>query len=244
MPRAPICSTPGRIRCSTESPASTTRTASTSSPMAPMASKGAGARMRTWGAGIPEPEPSVSRARQSGFTFIEIIAVVMLIALVSALLVTRLSGRTSAPLKASGRFLCAELEYVAQRAIATGHPQRWLLDLDSQHFRIEEQIEPPPAEQDASGELDLAPTLPPEEWEPITEPQGEWRELYETSVGIDSVVLSGEALKAGQAAIHFAPDGGADPADLTLVDEENRTLRVVVTAFTGEVRMTQDEPGA
>ena len=186
----------------------------------------------------------MSRARQSGFTFIEIIAVVMLIALVSSLLITRISGRTSAPLKASARFLAAELEYVAQRAIATGHPQRWLLDLDSQHFRIEEQIEPPPAETDASGAFDLAPPLPPEEWEPISEPQGEWRELYETSIGIHSVVLLGEAFEAGQAAIHFAPDGGADPADLTLVDEENRTLRVIVTAFTGEVRIAQDEPGA
>ena len=101
-----------------------------------------------------------------------------------------------------------------------------------------------PAPPDASGAFDLSPPLPLEEWEPISEPQGEWRELYETSVGIDSVVLSGEALKAGQAAIHFAPDGGADPAALTLVDQENRTLRVVVTAFTGEVHITQDEPGA
>jgi prepilin-type N-terminal cleavage/methylation domain-containing protein len=184
------------------------------------------------------------RPAERGFTFLEIVVVVMLIALVSAVMITRIGGRTAAPLKASGRFLCAELEYVAQRAIATGHPQRWLLDLDAQHFRIEQQIEPPPGAADASGGFDLAPPLPSEEWEPISEPQGEWRALYETSVGIDSVVLSGEAVKAGQAAIHFAPDGGADPADLTLVDEENRRLRVVVTAFTGEVRISQDEPGA
>jgi prepilin-type N-terminal cleavage/methylation domain-containing protein len=184
------------------------------------------------------------RPAERGFTFLEIIVVVMLIALVSGVLVTRIGARTSAPLKASGRFLCAELEYVAQRAIATGHPQRWIIDFDSQHFRIEEQLPPAVPELDTGGVFDLSPPLPPEAWEPIPELQGEWRELYETSIGIEAVVLSGETFKAGQAAIHFAPDGGADPADLTLLDEENRTLRVVVTAFTGEVRIAEDDRGA
>jgi prepilin-type N-terminal cleavage/methylation domain-containing protein len=184
-----------------------------------------------------------ARPTERGFTFLEIIVVVMLIALVSAVMVTRIGGRTAAPLKASGRFLCAELEYVAQRAIATGHTQRWVIDLDGQHFRIEEQAEPPEL-ADGGEVLGLGPPLLPDTWEAIPEPQGEWRELYETSIGIDSVVLAGEALKAGQAAIHFAPDGGADPADVWLLDQENRTLRVVVTAFTGEVRIAEDDPGA
>lgn len=184
------------------------------------------------------------RARQSGFTFVEIIAVVMLIALVSAIMVTRIGARSSAPLKYSGRFLCAELEYVGQRAIATGRPQRWVIDFDRQSFRVEEQPLPAPA-VDSSGEsFSLAAPIPPDTWEPIPDKQGEWRELYEDSIGVDSVVLAGEVVNAGQAAIHFSPDGGADPADVWLLDSENRQLRVVVTAFTGEVHADQAEAGA
>jgi prepilin-type N-terminal cleavage/methylation domain-containing protein len=184
------------------------------------------------------------RPAERGFTFLEIVVVVLLIALVSAVMVTRIGGRTAAPLKASGRFLCAELEYAAQRAIATGQPQRWLVDLDSQLFRVEQLPLPEPAGLDTTGVVDLAAPLPADAWEPIPEAQGEWRELYESSIGIHSVVVSGEALEAGQVAIHFAPDGGADPADVWLLDEENRTLRVAVTAFTGEVQIAEDEPGA
>ena len=183
-------------------------------------------------------------ARASGFTFIEIIAVVMLIALVSGIMVTRIGGRSSAPLKYSGRFLSAELEYVAQRAIATGRPQRWVIDLDRQFFRVEEQ---PPLEAgppDSSGEsFDLAAPIPTNVWEPIPDKQGEWRELHEDSIGIDSIVIAGDVFKVGQAAIHFSPDGGADPADVWMIDTENRQLRVVVTAFTGEVHALQVEAG-
>jgi prepilin-type N-terminal cleavage/methylation domain-containing protein len=184
------------------------------------------------------------RPAERGFTFLEIVVVVLLIALVSAVMVTRIGGRTAAPLKASGRFLCAELEYVAQRAIATGQPQRWVIDLDQQFFRVEEQPLPEPAALDTREVVDLVAPVPHADWQPIAEPQGEWRELHEPSVGVDSVVVSGEVPKAGQVAIHFAPDGGADPADLWLLDEESRVLHVAVTAFTGEVRIAEDEPGA
>jgi type II secretion system protein H len=186
---------------------------------------------------------AAERSAERGFTFLEIVVVVMLIALVAGVMVTRIGNRTAAPLKASGRFLCAELEYVAQRAIATGRPQRWVLDLDGQLFRVEQQLPPDPA-ADTRDVFDLGAPLVPDAWEPIPEPQGEWRELYETSIGIESVVLAGEARKAGQTEIHFAPDGGADPADVWLLDPENRTLRVVVTAFTGEVRIAEDDTGA
>lgn len=180
-------------------------------------------------------------SRQAGFTFVEIIAVVMLIALISAVMVTRIGTRSSAPLRNSGRFLSAELEYVGQRAIATGRPQRWVIDLDRQFFRVEEQPPAAPAVDDSGESFSIAAPLTPDTWEPIPEKLGEWRELHETSIGIDSVVLSGEVMKAGQAAVHFSPDGGADPADLWLLDEESRHLRVFVSAFTGEVHADPPE---
>jgi hypothetical protein len=165
----------------------------------------------------------------------------MLIALVSGVLVTRIGGRTSAAIRGSGRFLCAELEYVAQRAIATGRSQRWVIDLDQQLFRVEEQPESAQTEAAPEGEFDLAAPLAPDVWEAIPERQGSWRELHESTVGIEAVVIGGETLFAGQVAIHFSPDGGADPADVWLVDDESRELRVIVSAFTGEVRATEAE---
>jgi prepilin-type N-terminal cleavage/methylation domain-containing protein len=181
------------------------------------------------------------RERPPGFTFIEIMAVVMLIALISAAMVTQIGSRSSVPLRYSGRFLSAELEYVGQRAIATGRPQRWLIDLDAQLFRVEQL--PEPAALDTTEVVDLAAPLPPENWEPIPEPPGEWRELVEDSIGIYALVVAGEEWRAGQVAIHFAPDGGADPADIWLLDEENRHLRVGVIGFTGEIAVSEPEAG-
>jgi prepilin-type N-terminal cleavage/methylation domain-containing protein len=185
----------------------------------------------------------VRSARQSGFTFVEIIAVVMLIALISTVIVNRIGTRSSAPLRQSGRFLSAELEYVGQRAIATGRPQRWVIDLDRQFFRVEEQPTAAAVADDSGESFSLAAPIASGTWEPIPEKHGEWRALYEDSIGVDSIVISGDVFKVGQAAIHFSPDGGADPADVWMIDTENRQLRVFVTAFTGEVHALQVEAG-
>ncbi len=45
----------------------------------------------------------------------------------------------------------------------------------------------------------------------------------------------------GEVGITFAPDGGADPAEIWLVDDGGYELRVRVVAFTGEIHVDEGE---
>jgi prepilin-type N-terminal cleavage/methylation domain-containing protein len=183
------------------------------------------------------------RARlTAGFTLIEILAVIALFALIVAVVAVRLGGGSSVAIRGSARVLAAELEYAAQRAVTTGRPHRWHVDLDRQVFRME--AEPLPAEEEAaeparSRQLDLAPPLPDEAYAPVQASQGRWRELDEARIGIDEVIVGGQSIQIGEAAIAFSPDGGADPAEVWLLDPEGRQLQLRVTAFTGEIEVSE-----
>jgi prepilin-type N-terminal cleavage/methylation domain-containing protein len=191
----------------------------------------------------------VQRSRpDSGFTFLEILAAIALIAIASGVLLTSLGRSFGIQLRHSARAVAAELEYVAQRAIARGIAQRWLVDLDHQLFRVEEQAGatgtavaaalPPTSEQ-----LDLQPPLAPRGFEPLDDRRGQWRELDDREIGIDEVVLRGESRTSGEVAITFAPDGAADPAEVWLHDPAGHDLLVRVVAFTGEIEVIEAERG-
>ena len=182
-----------------------------------------------------------------GFTLIEILVVVTLIVLVMGLVVTNIDMGSSLALSGSGRVLAAELEYVSQRAIATGRPHRWAMDFDAQLFRVEQRDDPegPPEATGAPiepGRLDLAPPMPSEEFAPLDDDeQGQWRPLPYDDVAIDELVLGGEAVTDALTGVGFAPDGGADPAEIWLVDADGHELRIRIVGFTGEIEVAELE---
>jgi prepilin-type N-terminal cleavage/methylation domain-containing protein len=190
----------------------------------------------------------VGRARHdSGFTLLEILFAILLIAMVSAVLITNLGRGFGIQLRNAGRALAAELEYAGQRAVARGVPQRWVVDLDRQLFRLEEQSTADPALAAAlpAGEQapSLQPPLDPRSFQPVPDRRGEWRELDDVEIGIDEVVVRGESSLGGEVAITFAPDGGADAADIWLHDPSGHDLRVRVVAFTGEIEVREEQRG-
>ncbi len=175
-----------------------------------------------------------------GFTLLEMLIVVALIGLLAGFFLS-FPSTTPGALRHSGRVIAAELGYAAQRAISTGRPHRWLVNLDEQSFRIEEQVrkeEPRATELPTHAELlDLSPPSSLREYAPVENRSGEWRWLDDTDVAIDEVLIGDDSYAEGQAGVAFSPDGGADPAEVWLRDEAGREMRARVVAFTGEIHL-------
>jgi type II secretory pathway pseudopilin PulG len=179
-----------------------------------------------------------------GFTLLEILIVIFLIVLITGVFITSIGNGFGVHLRNSSRSLAAELEYVSQRAVTTGHVQRFVVDLDHQVFRVEMQV-PPAAETDpnlpehAEG-LSVAPPIDPHEFVPVDASIGAWRALDDADdVAIREVRLGDEKKDDGSVAIGFGTDGSSDPAEIWLRDTAGYDVRIRLVAFTGEIRVEE-----
>lgn len=182
---------------------------------------------------------------RAAFTLLEIIVVIFLMGLIASFFLG-LPSTTPGSLRNSGRVVAGELEYTAQRAIATGHVHRWVVDLDQQLFRIEERVlterpERPerPALPSQAALLDLSPPSSLRDYVPVQNRSGEWRWLDDAEIAIDELRIGEDDYRKGIGAVTFAPDGGADPADVWIRDRDGYGMRARVIAFTGEVRLEE-----
>ena len=179
-----------------------------------------------------------------GFTFLEILIVVLLIGVFASAFLPRLGGSFSYRIREARREIVAELNYTAQRAVARGRFQRWEVNLDEQRFRIQEgSVSETIASSDLPTHAELLDLSPPKAsfaYAPVENRTGEWRWLESEEVVIDEIRIGDERYTTETAGITFAPDGGADPAQIWLVDEGGREIRIRITAFTGEIHVDED----
>jgi prepilin-type N-terminal cleavage/methylation domain-containing protein len=183
------------------------------------------------------------RRHSDGFTFLELMVVVMLLALLGAMLLPGIPSTMPFQIRSASRVVAADLQYASQRAIATGAAHRWVLDVDEQVFRVEQELErplEPAADVTHAGLVDLSPPRPEREFAPIENQAGNWRYLDEGDVAFRSVWIGDRGYDRGVVEISFAPDGGADPAEIQLGDSAGREVRIRVFAFTGEVRIDEE----
>jgi len=183
---------------------------------------------------------SSSLGQSRGFTLLEILVVVFLIGLMSTLLAPRVSLRSG--LGSATSVLVSELRYTAQRATAAGQVHRLALDLPGQRFRIESRVPKEPELKPLPGSpglLDLKPPVGLSAFEPIETQQGQWRKLKEEDVFFDSVQVGDQETTDDVAYIGFAGEGGADPAEIRLIDQDGNSQAIRVIAFTGEVRVLE-----
>jgi len=188
----------------------------------------------------------------SGFTLIEVLAVVAIFALLAGLLAPRVGAITGRDLQESAKRLRARLDLARQRAALTGIPHRVLVDIDSSSYRVEwkgsedAELDAPP---EPAPELDLhgnspIPMTPPLaellDYRPLPGASGRF-ERVASSVLIAGVETAAGYQSRGEAAIEFDFDGSADGTSLYLDDESGRTLVLDVLPLADTVRIHAEE---
>ena len=183
------------------------------------------------------------RRRAAGFTLLEILLVISLMALFAGVYLGGISAVLPFEIRSASRSLAGDLGYASQRAATAGDLHRWVIDLDAQVFRLEWLYREPRnfgAELVTHSDLlDLAPPIEVSEFRPVENRYGDWRRLEGAGVWIARVRVGDEEVEEGVVGIRFAPDGGADPAELFLEDDGGRRFAVRVLAFTSEVRIDE-----
>ncbi len=194
--------------------------------------------------------PAQAGAASRAFTLIELLAVLLIMALVAGLTLPNLSLRGERVVLGAAQDLAATFAFTRQRAVATAVPHRVVIDLDQAAYWIELQ----PEQTDAfaatasaappdGGARPIQLAAPPAdalEYHPLPGPFGRPERLREP-VRVDSVeTLAAGALREGQLAIVFEPDGTADPALIVLANQDGDTYVLRLARLADEVRISRE----
>ena len=181
-----------------------------------------------------------------GLTLIETLVVVFLIAIFVRLFLPPLGGALPYEIRNGSRELAGKFQHASQRAIATGETHRWVIDLDEQRSRLEWlEVSEPEVEEGLpshAGLLDVTAPRSSEQFVPVPSRLGEWQQLSQETLRIESVWIGEEEFDSDTVWIFFGPDGGADPAELLLLDADGRAMSLSIQAFTSEVVTTDVSP--
>jgi type II secretion system protein H len=185
-----------------------------------------------------------------GFTLIEILAVVAILALVAAFVIPNMGGLRARALRAEAAQIAAQLELARQRAIVTGIPHRVSLELDQAEYRIEWfTADPAEAEIAAAGpEFDVtgnspislaAPRQAALAYRPIPGNFGRLQVVADPFY-FEAVDTPQGRITRGQVAVEFARDGTADYTEILLQDAAGDHITLDVEPLDERVRIRND----
>jgi prepilin-type N-terminal cleavage/methylation domain-containing protein len=194
------------------------------------------------------------RAR-SGFTLIEILAVVAIIALAAGFMVPNMGAYRSAQLRNEAERIQGMLELARQRSVMTSKPHRLLIDLDSMSYRLEWKISSEGGGDDAGSETteaDLAELLTGEKplslapppiieanFEPLPSRFGRFTTLPD-DLYFGGVETRDGWTDIGRFTVEFARDGTTDFAAIVLDDASGGSLTLDVLPLADAVRIRDE----
>jgi type II secretion system protein H len=188
---------------------------------------------------------------QRGFTLIEILAVVAILALVAAVVVPNLSGFRMRALRGQAQQIAVQLELARQRSIMTGIPHRVWLELDQAEYRLEWLSEDPETASVANAtgdEIDLAgntplqlaaPPAPVLDYQPIPGNFGRTQVVADPFY-FEAVETPEGRITRGEVSIGFARDGTAEDTRIYLQDAQGDKIALDVLALDDRVRIRTD----
>ncbi|MEZ4330757.1 MAG: GspH/FimT family pseudopilin [Myxococcota bacterium] len=207
--------------------------------------------------------PDARRARL-GFTLIEMMAVIVIIGMILALGIPRLSSARWRALGDAANDVAASLEFARQRAVMTGVPHRVLIDLEDGGWRVEWLVDEGRANGLAAGDegggfslagalsalggdastgeiderapIDLHPPAQEEvDYYPIPSKLGQFTWLDESLYFVGLEGVSGW-IEGGDVQIVFDADGTTDLALLELADADDRHMTLEVEPLLDRIR--------
>ena len=184
-----------------------------------------------------------------GFTLIEILAVVAILALVAAFVAPNLGGMRLRALSAEATQLAGQLELARQRAIVTGVPHRLWLELDEAEYRLEWlAVDPEAVPVDTRGEVDLrgnqplslaAPRANGLDYRPIPNNFGNLQ-VFTEPFYVATVETPAGVVDGGEVSVAFARDGSADQTEIVLEDGTGNRVAIVIEPLDERVRIRND----
>ncbi len=188
-------------------------------------------------------------ARARGFTLIEIMAAVVIFALLAGIFAPRVGALTSRTLRQRAERIAARLELARQRSVLTGVPHRLLVDLDQGGYQLEWHVteakalgrEPEPvAPLDLRGEtpIPMAPTHAEQRaYRPLPGIMGRFEQI-EDNLTFTGLQTPEGWIERGEVSIEFERDGTASYTEIHLDDESGRTLVLDVLPLADAVRIS------
>jgi prepilin-type N-terminal cleavage/methylation domain-containing protein len=176
----------------------------------------------------------------TGFTLIEIMAVVAIMALFIGIVLPNFGLRSRRVMEDEAKQLAANLEFARQRSVMTGVPHRVVIDVEEGSYWLEWLV----SEARAAGEEDLA-ELPVyelegrEEIHALAGSLGASTRVHEI-VLIDGIEIAGGFLERGLVDIVFERDGTSESARILLSDEDGHTTGIEVLPFADTVRIRRE----
>jgi len=202
--------------------------------------------------------PSRTGSRR-GFTLIEILSVVAILALMAAFVIPNLGAYRTRALRAQAEDLGAHLEFARQRAIMTGVPHRVHIDLEAVSYRLEWlAAEREPGEEDGEGArpaafdldaLDLrsgtplpleAPPPAEETFQPVPGNFGRTVVLQEPFLFAGLETPQGY-VDRGESSVVFERDGTASYTEIYIDDGDGHAVAIDIFPLEERVRIRRDD---
>jgi general secretion pathway protein H len=168
------------------------------------------------------------RSRPEGFTLIELIIVLVILSVITALVVPRLTQSLSRMnVESTARRVASVLRLARSLAVSEKVPYGAMFDMDTDTLTVVSYQQVP--KEGDSPEPEANPTAGPR--------------VYVLTEGVHlkkGVSLNGETFTTGAFQMAFFPGGGTSGGDVVLGDDEGRSFSVTVERIVGSVKINEN----
>jgi len=181
-----------------------------------------------------------SRRARTAFTLIELMVVIVIIGIMTAMIIPEMKGSyEDALLRSSSRDLINVFDLAYSRAVSLNQIRRVRIDESTGHYMVEKRLM-------SNGREDFIPAgdVPGEKGELDSRISIEFHRPGETTAepsGPSSALMSAAAPPMNGAAITFYPDGTADAGEFVLRDRQGFRLALRINPITARVDVVELE---